>query len=230
MDALPPRRDRLYPFLAVLLSTAVRVTTDLRVVGSRHLPRRGPALLVANHVSFMDPVVLLVLVHRAGRPLRVLAVEEAFTRPLSGWWMRAGGHIPVPRGRAKLSALRAAGAALDAGELVLIYPEGTIAADTDPDVRAGVGFLLARHDVPVVPVGTAGLERGAHGLWLRRPAAVVIGRPQRVSRPGAGRARRGWYDSVAAQLMERVRELVAAARGLVTARRGGAAARDGRRR
>lgn len=231
MDGLPRRDERIYGVGAPLLSLAVRTVLDLRVVGLDHVPADGPALLVANHVSFLDPVVLLVLAHRRGRRVRVLAVSEAFTRPVTGYFMRAGGHIPVPDGRGKRSALRAAGAALDAGELVLVYPEGTIAGAQQVPARGGVGFLLARHDVPVVPVGTAGLERGAGRGWIRRPAVAVVGAPITVTRPPRDRGvPREWYDDVSAALLERVRVLVDVAREVVTAQRGGGRARGGGRR
>lgn len=231
MEALPTRDERIYGTGAPLLSLAVRLLLQLRTIGLDHLPASGPALLVANHVSFLDPVVLLVLAHRRGRRVRVLAVAEAFTRPVTGFFMRAGGHIPVPDGRAKMSSLRAAGAALEAGELVLVYPEGTIAGSHAVDARGGVGFLLARHDVPVIPIGTAGLERGAGGRRLRRPAVAVIGAPVTVGRPtGTRGAQRDGYEDVAAHLLARVRVLVDAADGVVTALRGGGRARGGGRR
>ena len=203
-------REPVWAVTAPLLDLAVRLLADVRVVGAGNIPRTGPALLAANHVSHFDPVVLLVVTHRAGRRLRFLTVQEAFDRPVSGWLLRAGRHIPVGTGSTRLAAVRLARAALAAGEVVLVYPEGTIphAAEV-AGAKAGAGLLAVTSGVPVLPVATRGLERGAGPRWRRRRATVVFGDPVDVSdlagdAAGRGRAR---YEEASTRILEAVRQL-----------------------
>ena len=170
---------------------AVRVLGTVRITGAEHVPRTGAALLAANHVSHLDPVVLLVVAHRCGRKVRILGVQEVHDHPLVGRFVRAGRHIPVVQGSPSRAPLLAAEQALGAGELVLVYPEGTI-PDPDAEVAAkgGVGLLTIRAGVQVVPLRSRGLERGALAgwrPWRRLQATVHVGPP--VALPDVTRLR-----------------------------------------
>lgn len=163
------------------LDLALRALATVRITGAEHLPRTGAALLAANHVSHLDPVVLLVVAHRCGRKVRIMGVQEVHDHPLVGRFVRAGRHIPVVQGSPSRAPLLAAEQALAAGELVLVYPEGTI-PETGAEVAAkgGVGLLTSRAGVPVVPLRSRGLERGALSRWRpwrRLPVTVDIGAP-----------------------------------------------------
>ncbi len=189
-----------------LLEVFVRLTVRLRITGLERIPASGPALVVANHVSYLDPVVLVVLAHRRGRRMRFLGVREVFDRPVIGWVLRAGRHIPVGDGAERMVAIRQAGAALARGDLVLVYPEGTIpAAGPAAAAKGGAGLLALRMHVPVIPVATAGLERGAGRWWRRRVATVVVGAPVDLSNvAGTGRAR---YEAASDRLLAAIRAL-----------------------
>ena len=168
-------------FCIRVLDLAVRVLGPVSVTGGHHLPARGGALLAANHVSAVDPVVLLVVAHRCGRKLRFLGVQEVHDHPVVGWFVRAGRHIPVVQGSPSRAPLLAAERALRAGELVLVYPEGTIPTEgSDVSAKGGVGLLALRAGVPVVPLRSRGLER-AHVRgwrpWRRVRASVTVGQP-----------------------------------------------------
>jgi 1-acyl-sn-glycerol-3-phosphate acyltransferase len=194
-----------------VLDLVVRAVVDLRIVGLDRIPPMGAALLAANHVSFLDPVVVLVTGHRAGRKVRFLAVQEAFERPVSGWFLRVGRHIPVAEGAGQLRALRAVHAALADGELVLVYPEGTIAAAPGAAARRGAGWLAVTGGVPVVPIGTAGLERRKRAPRLRRRRArVFIGAPVALD-DLADRHGRTRDLAVSDRILAAVRDLEAAA-------------------
>jgi 1-acyl-sn-glycerol-3-phosphate acyltransferase len=120
------------------------------------LPDNGPALVVSNHVSGLDPFLLIA---SCQRPLRFLIATEQYNRPIFHWLFRAAGCIPVDRkGRPEL-ALRAARRALDKGEVIAIFPHGKIHLDTDPPRRLKAGFirLAAWTSAPVYPVRIDGV-------------------------------------------------------------------------
>jgi 1-acyl-sn-glycerol-3-phosphate acyltransferase len=154
----------------------------LRIEGLDRIPATGPALLVANHVSFLDPAVLLAVANRRRRKIRFLCVAEAFEKPVLGSLLRAGRQIPVGDSHGtRANALAAALDALARGEVVLVYPEGTIPTN-DPAIgqvrpQRGAGVLALTAGVPVVPIASRGLERGRPPWrpWRRWPARIVIG-------------------------------------------------------
>lgn len=151
----------------------------------------GGALLVANHVSWLDPIVLLVAVHRIGRRrLRFVALPSMFDAPVSGWFLRKGRHIPARTGNGARTTLKDAVGALREGELVLLYPEGAIprAGQLLP-AQPGVGIIAERAGVPVVPVATRGFERRRRWYAGRRHGVLVIGEPVTVVTSGSRRDR-----------------------------------------
>jgi putative phosphoserine phosphatase / 1-acylglycerol-3-phosphate O-acyltransferase len=136
--------------------------------GVEHLPESGPAILAANHRSYFDPLALGLVLAKRGRPVRFLAKREMFDAPVVGPAMRAMGAIPVDRATGSSEPLEAAAAALGAGELVAILPQGTIPrgpAFFDPELegRTGVARLATTSGAPVIPIGVWGTER----VWPR---------------------------------------------------------------
>jgi 1-acyl-sn-glycerol-3-phosphate acyltransferase len=151
------RPERFYDLLAPLARLLVWLLADLRVVGAERVPARGGVLLAANHVSLLDPVVLAVALYDRGRrKVRFLAFADLFDHPLMGWVLRGTRMIPVARGRGAARMADDAGAALDAGQAVLVYPEGTIVppGQTRP-ARPGAGLVAVRSSVPVLPIASA---------------------------------------------------------------------------
>lgn len=120
-----------------------------------------PALLVANHASHLDSLVVLSALPPAWRSHTVVAAaaDYFFTRPLLGnGAMLVGQAFPFPRQGAGHAALRACAALLQAGQAVLIYPEGTRSDDGRLGrFHSGVGLLAVELGVPVIPVGLSGL-------------------------------------------------------------------------
>jgi putative phosphoserine phosphatase / 1-acylglycerol-3-phosphate O-acyltransferase len=138
------------------------------IAGTGHVPERGPALLAANHRSYFDVVALALVAARIGRPVRFLGKREIFDAPVIGQLARALGGISVDRGARSDAPLREARRALDAGEVVVILPQGTIPRGReffDPKLQAktGTARLAAMTGAPVVPVGIWGSER----VWPR---------------------------------------------------------------
>jgi putative phosphoserine phosphatase/1-acylglycerol-3-phosphate O-acyltransferase len=143
--------------------------------GSEHLPLEGPALVCANHRSYFDVAAMALLFARVGRPVRFLGKKEVFDAPLVGSLAKALGGIRVERGSGSDEPLEAARAALQAGELVAMMPQGTIprgAAFFDPDLRGrwGAARLAATAGVPVIPVGLWGTEK----VWPRSSRVPMV--------------------------------------------------------
>jgi 1-acyl-sn-glycerol-3-phosphate acyltransferase len=132
--------------------------------GLERLPRTGAAIVAMNHISYADPFVIARAVWDRGRLPRFLAKAGLFRIPVVGRIVSGAGQIPVYRGTADAGhALRGAVDALERGEMVLIYPEGTVTRDPDfwpMQAKTGIARLaLLAPGVPVIPVGQWGAQR-----------------------------------------------------------------------
>lgn len=203
---------------------AVLVRRDWQ--GQAHVPQGG-VLIVANHLSNFDVLSLGEFVIWSGRWPRFLGKAEIWRVPVVGWFARQCRQIPVVRGtdRAKDSLVHAR-AALEHGECVAIFPEGTITADPDgwPMVgRLGAARLALTTGVPVVPValhGTDALLGRKHLKPLRlfalrrRPVNVLAGPPVDLSAfPVGPEPSRVDLDAATAAIMDRLTARVAELRG-----------------
>lgn len=121
------------------------------------LPEHGPALVVANHVSGLDPLLLIASAHR---PLRFIIAREQYRRFGLQWLLRAVGCIPVDRAASPHRALSAARQALQRGEIVALFPHGRIHLDHEGHVRLkpGVRHLAEATSAPVFPVRIDGVS------------------------------------------------------------------------
>ena len=203
------RPEFLYPLVLPVIDLVVRALFRVEVHGIAHLPRRGPVVLAANHVSYLDPCVLACVSYRAGRRIRFLALSDLFSKPGLGRLLRAGRMIPVHRGQGAEPMLQDARAALAAGEAVLVYPEGTIPAPgVTVEAQRGAGLLALETSAPVLPVGSWGLgRRRSKGPRLRRRAVVVFGEPLDLG-PLRARSDRAVGRDAANALLDAVRERV----------------------
>ncbi|OFX27752.1 MAG: hypothetical protein A2Z07_12280 [Armatimonadetes bacterium RBG_16_67_12] len=176
-----PQRTLLFRLTRGVLFGLFRVLFRFHVEGCERMPS-GPAVIVANHASALDPLFIGVAL-----PDRVLfvAAQEFLTMRAVGWAMRAYGCIPVRRGEVDPSAVREALAALAAGIKVGVFPEGQISPEPTP-IRRGAGLLALRAQVPIIPVALIGVSRVFPlGARLPRPARVVvrIGEPVPLPEP-----------------------------------------------
>jgi 1-acyl-sn-glycerol-3-phosphate acyltransferase len=143
--------------LARLLCKHVHRLADTRI----ELPESGPAIVVANHVSGLDP---FLLVSASRRPLRFLIAREEYEKPILHWMFKAAGCIPVDRTGKPEKALRQALRALQAGEVVALFPHGKIHLDSEPPkkIKGGVARLSAWAPAPIYPVRIDGVGGEGH--------------------------------------------------------------------
>ena len=170
----------LYGALAALVGAIVAVVARLRVEvrrgndrAARALPA-GPIIVISNHTSHADGVLLALACRRMGRSLRLLATSGVFGVPLLGRVLRRLGFISVRRGATDAAgALDEAAEALAAGEAVGLYPEGRLTRDPmmwPERAKTGAVRLALRCHVPIVPVAML----GAHEVLGRRRRVVTL--------------------------------------------------------
>jgi 1-acyl-sn-glycerol-3-phosphate acyltransferase len=175
------RRRPVYTLAKTVVPPVVRFWVRLDCHGLLYVPRQGPVIIAANHISYFDPLCLGTFVDAAGRQARFLAKSELYQRRLLGWVLRSAGQIPVYReSRDASRALADAVAAMREGAAVVIYPEGTTTRNPDFSpmrAKSGVARLAALTGAPVVPVGIWGAQllftRGKIGPF-RRGVRVVL--------------------------------------------------------
>jgi 1-acyl-sn-glycerol-3-phosphate acyltransferase len=163
-----------------------------RFEGLSTIPRSGPALIACNHASYLDPLVNAYAVVRAHRRPRFLAKDDLFRAFAIRWAMKGTRQIPVARGTGDERPLRNAEAALRAGEVVLIYPEGTVTRRADGlpmQGKTGAVRLALSAGVPIIPMvswGSAPVwqKSGPGSLRPGRPVWVRVGRPIDVGSRG----------------------------------------------
>ena len=165
--------EYLLRFVAFVLT---RTIYRFKVRGDEHIPTTGAAILVCNHVSFIDAVLLMAA---SPRPIRFIMDHRIFATPLLGALFKLGKAIPIAPQREDAAAYERAFAearrVLDEGELLCIFPEGGITRDGSlGEFRGGVMKILETHPVPVVPLALTNLwgsffSRVEQGTAMVRP-------------------------------------------------------------
>src|SRR5262245_9777357 len=134
---------------------------SVRSVGSGNIPRRGAALLIANHESFIDPIVVGVGI---GRHITFLARKTLFKSPFKRALLETLNAVPIDQEGVGKEGIRNIIKKLQAGHAVLVFPEGERSWDGDLHaLRPGIALWLDRVAVPIVPIGVA----GAFEAWSR---------------------------------------------------------------
>jgi 1-acyl-sn-glycerol-3-phosphate acyltransferase len=176
-----PKRTMLWAFLQLLCRALTTVLFDLKVSGERNVPRSGGVLLLTNHQSYLDPVLIGV---RLRRPLSYLAKSELFDNPLLGWLIRSLNAFPVRQGRADIGAMRESIRLLQLGHLLNIFPEGSRCEDGRlQPMLPGSALVVKRAKVPVLPVAIVGSFRAwpkHRRFFTPAPIRVRYGKPVRL--------------------------------------------------
>jgi 1-acyl-sn-glycerol-3-phosphate acyltransferase len=150
----------------------------LEKTGIENIPDKGPAMLVINHVSFVDPLVVLAA---SPRPIRFVMDHRIFAIPIASFVFRTGKAIPIAPAKEDPKLLEAAyeevSKTLRAGELVAIFPEGRITDNGEMyPFRSGIERIVERDPVPVIPIAL----RGLWGSFFSRKDGPAFSKPARL--------------------------------------------------
>jgi 1-acyl-sn-glycerol-3-phosphate acyltransferase len=161
----------LMRFLAWLL---IHTIHRVQVVGGERIPDEGPAVIVCNHVSYVDAIVIGAA---SPRPIRFVMDHRIFKTPLLGWIFKTAKAIPIAPAKEDPWLMEKAyvdiAQALHQGELVCIFPEGKLTSDGEMNAfRGGIAKIVERSRVPVIPMALRGLwgsvfTRDPHHLFDR---------------------------------------------------------------
>ena len=165
------------------------------------MPREGGVVLVSNHLTMLDPLLLGAVMPRQ---LHFMCKEEMFRFPPLGWYLVRAGTFPIRRGEADRQALRHAEELLRSGKVVMIFPEGHRSEEIGAqEARSGAVMLATRTNSLVVPAAITGTEHlrlhrplpdMARGFLSKPRITVKVGEPIRFSRGGGSSARNAHAD------------------------------------
>jgi 1-acyl-sn-glycerol-3-phosphate acyltransferase len=176
-------RDRTYRVAIRLFATLFRLLgLRIAVRGAEHLPTSGPAVLACNHTGFLDFTFVGYAARERGRLVRFMSKVSVFDSRVSGPLMRAMRHIPVDRWTGA-GAYRQARRALEAGEVVGVFPEATISRSfLVKRLKPGAAGLAISRCAPLVPVAVWGSHRiatvdGRRSLRRGKAVTILLGEP-----------------------------------------------------
>lgn len=150
-----------YDFFKGLMTMATRPVARVEVSGLARVPGEGPFILVANHRSLLDPILVQAAIPR---PVHSMTKSTQFGHPLMGWVLPRINAFPTRRYRVDPQAVRVVLRRLEEGKAVGIYPEGERSWDGRmQELRRGTVRVILKAGVPVVPCGVS----GTYGIWPR---------------------------------------------------------------
>jgi 1-acyl-sn-glycerol-3-phosphate acyltransferase len=194
----------------MVIRLAAKLLLRVQATGLERLPASGPAILVINHVNFIEPLLLYVLLPRQ---VTGLAKAELWGNPISRLVAQSWGSIPIRRGEIDLNAIRRALQVVQQGGVLGLAPEGTRSHHGRLQRgRSGVVLLALRApDTLILPVAVYGQEQFYHNLRrLRRtPVQVVMGQGFYLN-PGEGRVTHEMRQAISDEIMMRIASLLPA--------------------
>jgi 1-acyl-sn-glycerol-3-phosphate acyltransferase len=194
-----------YPITKVLLAIFLLVLGPVRVTGKKNVPKTGGVLVVSNHLSDCDPAVIG---HALPRGAHYMAKQELFSIPILSRIIRVLQAFPVDRGTADRSAIRKTVELLEAGEAVVIFPEGQLSETGDlQPLMPGVAMIVARSRASVICVGLRGTTKIIpYKEILPRPAfggvSATFGEPRTFSENGTHTEILAWISDELARLTQ----------------------------
>jgi 1-acyl-sn-glycerol-3-phosphate acyltransferase len=200
----------VYSISRFLLRVILTTLFGFHVDGRGYEPAAGPVIVVSNHLSDLDPLVVGSALRRR---VTFMAKHELFEVPGVRWWVTQCGAFPVRRGAPDRQALRTALGILQEGGVLVMFPEGTRGLDrTLREPEPGAALLARRTGAALLPVAVLGtdvvLPRDARRLRLGR-ITVRIGPPLYVTATGGERGRRDELEAIGRLYMTEIARLLA---------------------
>lgn len=176
---------------------------------ARHVPLSGACILASNHASFLDPLLVGCNLYR--RFIRFMARDTLFHNRLFYWWARQVGVVMLDREKGDIGAMKSALKILKDGGALCLFPEGTRTRDGNlQKTKGGIGFLIAKAAVPVIPVYIKGsFQAFPRGARLPRPVKISVyyGTPLTPKDWADNAGSREDYERIAALVMQRIAAL-----------------------
>ena len=177
----------------------LKLARRLTVIGDRNLPAEQGIIVVANHISYWDPIVIGCVFNRQ---VFFMAKENLFKIPLVGFCIRKYGAFPVDKESFKPSTMRRALELLNDGKVVGIFPEGTRSKTSEIlDPHLGAAMLAFKGGVPLLPVAV----NGTKGFWGNM--RVNIGNPMNLTTPKRRKVAKEEMELVSQKLMTEISRL-----------------------
>lgn len=189
--------NRFYLVMRTIAYPIIKLLYPFTVEGLEHVPQDQSVVLCANHASAWDPILICMALPKRYR-IRIMAKKQLTDIPVLGWLLKKIGVFPVDRGHADLHAVKTSIRAIQSGENLLIFPEGTrVEHAGDARVKGGVVMIALRTGAALLPVSVGGKKQLFHR------SRIVFGEPWK---PVAA-ARRGTaaeYQAYADEIMRQV--------------------------
>lgn len=199
----------VFVFSRFIMWVGLKIWNRFQAIGSDNMPERGGVIIASNHASFLDPpLVACGLMHRY---VRFIGRDTLFQNRVGAWWAENIGVLCIGRIRGDIAAFKAALIVLKTGGALCLFPEGTRTLDgrlLSP--KSGIGFLIMKAGVPVVPVyidgSFAAFPKGAK--WIK-PLKIKVYygaliTPDKFQQLGSGR---DIYDKATELVMKKIAEL-----------------------
>jgi 1-acyl-sn-glycerol-3-phosphate acyltransferase len=206
-------RRREIPFWYWLVCSTVRIFLRiwerLEVHNSENVPAVGGCVIASNHASYLDPPALAVSVKH--RIVHFMARNTLFSKPLARWFLTSVQVLPVDRTKGDVGAIRRSVNLLKSGNVLGLFPEGTRSPSGEiQSAKGGIGFLIAKAEVPVVPAYVDGsfqaFPKGSKRI-KRGQMRIFYGKPIEPAELAALGTDRDSYKRIGELVMKRIAEL-----------------------
>ena len=206
----------IYHLLHLLVYIVAKPLFRYRAIGTKHIPRKGSAIIASNHASYLDPIFVGLGIKRR---INYLAKKELFSKKLASYFLRnLLRALPIDRERMDRNTLRETYTLLKTNELLLMFPEGTRTFDGKLNqAKMGIGMIAHNTKVPVIPVYIDGsyaiFSRTATSIRFKN-CSVYYGPPVDLNALYSQQRSKELYKEISEKIMDAVRQLEEQASGI----------------
>ncbi|NLO20865.1 MAG: 1-acyl-sn-glycerol-3-phosphate acyltransferase [Syntrophomonadaceae bacterium] len=178
----------------------------LKYEGIHNLPKKGAAIIVANHVSFWDPLLVAVA---SPRPVHFMAKAELYQNQILARLFTALNAFPVKRGQADRNAIRKALKLLESGQILGIFPEGTRKKEVEMEAaQSGAAMLALKSGAQLIPAACVGTRRRFPWGWGRNTLMVRFGKPLDLTAYQQEKTKSASLDQISKEIMREINKLL----------------------